>query len=234
MASDPPSPSHALTPPRQSFVRRYLDPADRLGEVLFGLIMVLTFTLGAGLIVEEGREATAEMLLGILGCNAAWGIIDGAMYMMTCMFDRSLKARLLHAIQQAPNEEDALAVVARELDDRLEPLTSPEERRHLYKTVLGKLQHLEPEPTRLEKDDVYGAIASFLLVFLSTIPAVVPFLLFGDRFVALRVSNLLLIAMLFMIGYRWARVTHSNPWVLGTILVVLGLGLVAIAMALGG
>ena len=30
------------------FVPRYLDPASRLGEILFGLIMVLTVTLTAG------------------------------------------------------------------------------------------------------------------------------------------------------------------------------------------
>jgi len=67
------------TPSSQSFVRRHLDSTEILGELLFGLIMVLTFTLGAGLIVKEGAEATSQMLWGRLGCNVAWGIIDGAM-----------------------------------------------------------------------------------------------------------------------------------------------------------
>ena len=31
-----------------SLMHRYLDPASSLGEILFGLIMTLTFTLGAG------------------------------------------------------------------------------------------------------------------------------------------------------------------------------------------
>jgi VIT1/CCC1 family predicted Fe2+/Mn2+ transporter len=83
-------------------------------------------------------------------------------------------------------------------------------------------------------EDVYGAIAVFWLVFFSAIPAVVPFLVFSDRFVALRVSNLLLLTMLFLVGYRWARVTHSNPWIVGSILLLAGLVMVAIAMALGG
>jgi hypothetical protein len=39
------------------FVPKYLDPASRLGEILFGLIMVLTVTLTAGLTVDEGRAA---------------------------------------------------------------------------------------------------------------------------------------------------------------------------------
>src|SRR5262245_47879599 len=42
--------------PLSSLAHRYLDPATTLAEILFGLIMTLTFTLGAGLIIEdEGR-----------------------------------------------------------------------------------------------------------------------------------------------------------------------------------
>ena len=234
MASNSSSLSPHGTPSRQSFVRRYLDPTETLSEVLFGLIMVLTFTLGAGLIVKEGTEATTRMLLGILGCNVAWGLIDGAMYVMSSMLDRSRKARLLQSVQKAASEEDALAMVGRELDPRLEPFTSLEERTHLYPAVLNRLVKVTPERTLVKKEDVCGAIVIFWLVFLSTIPAVVPFLVFRDRFVALRVSNLLLLTMLFLVGYRWARATHSNPWIVGSILLLVGLVMVAVAMALGG
>lgn len=231
--SSPNTPSSG-TEPKASFVTRYLDPTESLSEVLFGLIMVLTFTLGAGLIVGESREATTQMLLGVLGCNVAWGLVDGVMYMMTGMLDRSRKARLIQSIQNAADEEDALAMVGRELDSGLEPITSPEERKRLYQAVLERLQHVKPERTRLTRDDIYGAIATFWLVFVSTIPAVVPFLLFRDRFTALRVSNGLLLTLLFLVGYRWARATHSNPWRVGSILLLSGLVLVGIVMALGG
>ena len=234
MASNASSLSPYGTPSRQSFVRRYLDPTETLSEVLFGLIMVLTFTLGAGLIVKEGTEATTRMLLGILGCNVAWGLIDGAMYVMSSMLERSRKARLLQSVQKAASEEDALAMVGRELDPRLEPFTSLEERTRLYPAVLNRLIKVTPEQTLVKKEDVFGAIVIFWLVFLSTIPAVVPFLVFRDRFVALRVSNVLLLTMLFLVGYQWARATHSNPWIVGSFLLLVGLVMVGIAMALGG
>jgi hypothetical protein len=65
---------------RNSFFGRHLDPGWHMGEVLFGLIMTLTFTLAAGIVIqEEGREGAREMLIGILGCNLAWGIIDGVL-----------------------------------------------------------------------------------------------------------------------------------------------------------
>jgi len=219
---------------RPSFAERYLDPADRLGEILFGLIMTLTFTLGAGLIVQEGRDATTEMLLGIIGCNVAWGLIDGGMYLMTCMFERSRKARLLRSVREARNREEAVSVIGQELDASLEPLTSPQERQHLYGLILERLRAASPQRVRLDKEDLYGAIASFWLVFVSTIPAVLPFLIFRDRFVALRVSNLLLISLLAWVGVRWARVVHGNPWWFGSALVASGLAMVGIAIALGG
>lgn len=60
--------------PRSSLMHRYLDPASSLGEIVFGLAMTLTFTLGAGIIIEEeGREGVRDLLIAIIGCNIAWG-----------------------------------------------------------------------------------------------------------------------------------------------------------------
>jgi len=169
---------------RESFVKRHLDPTDRLGEVLFGLIMVLSFTLGAGLIVQQGEDAIRNMLIGVLGCSIAWGLIDGGMYVISCLYERGRKARLLEALQTADNDEQAMVVIGKALNDRLEPLTSPEEREHLYRQVLHRLRQVRPEQTLLRREDLYGALASFWLVFIPALPAVLPFLVFRDRFLA--------------------------------------------------
>lgn len=58
-----------------TFWNRALDPGTRLAEILFGLVMTLTFTLGAGLLVQqEGREGARTLLIAMIGCNAAWGV----------------------------------------------------------------------------------------------------------------------------------------------------------------
>jgi hypothetical protein len=62
------------------FTRRHLDPASRLGEILFGLIMVLAVTLTAGLRGAEGKAGVRQLLLAAIGSNVAWGIIDAVMY----------------------------------------------------------------------------------------------------------------------------------------------------------
>jgi len=51
--------------------KRALEPSERIAEVLFGLIMVLTFT-GSLSIAEAGRDDIRAMLIGALGCNVAW------------------------------------------------------------------------------------------------------------------------------------------------------------------
>ena len=53
--------------------RRVLDPVDRASEILFGLIMVLTFTVSLN-VTEAGRSDVRAMLVGALGCNLAWGL----------------------------------------------------------------------------------------------------------------------------------------------------------------
>ena len=60
--------------PLERSSKRVLDPIDRISEVLFGLIMVLTFT-GSLSVTEAGRESIRTMLIGALGCNLAWELL---------------------------------------------------------------------------------------------------------------------------------------------------------------
>ena len=94
-----------------------------MGEVLFGLIMTLTFTLGAGIVIqEEGREGAREMLIGILGCNLAWGIIDGVLYVLGQVFERGRLRRIgVGRAAGGRRTTDAHRAIAGELDESLEP-----------------------------------------------------------------------------------------------------------------
>ena len=93
---------------RSSLMNRYLDPASSLGEIMFGLIMTLTFTLGAGIIIEdEGREGARDLLIALIGCNIAWGVIDAAMYLVNELFTRGKRRRVAEAVRSAPDERAA-------------------------------------------------------------------------------------------------------------------------------
>lgn len=221
-------------PKREGFVEKYLDPASRLGEVLFGLIMVLSVTLAAGLTVAEGPAGVRQLLEAALGCNIAWGFIDAIMYVMNCMTARAEKARLIEAIQRAPDTQTALDIIRSDIEPRFEALTGPEDREALCASILKYLAQSEVPETTVTRDDLYGALACFWLVVLSCLPVALPFLVFSEPTRALRVSNFLLIAMLFVAGHKWAQYAHANRVVSGLVMVAIGLALVGVAILLGG
>ena len=220
--------------PKENFFQRHLDPASRLGEILFGLIMVLTATLTAGLTAAEGKAGVRHLLVSAVGCNIAWGIIDGIMYIMNCLVERGGKARFIQAVKQAPNPVAALEMVRTEVESEFESLSKPEERETLCQAILEHLAHVRPAKVWVTRQDLYGATACFGLVFVSCLPAAAPFLIFSNPKLALRASNGVLIVMLFVVGQQWAQYARVNRLAAGLAMVVIGLALVGVAILLGG
>jgi len=215
-------------------IQTYLEPSERLGEVLFGLVMVLTFTLGAGMVVAEGREGVRQLLLATIGCNVAWGLIDAVIYIMLRMSERARRMNGAARIRAVKNDEEAVDIIRREMDYGYAELMSVELKDRFSREILGFVRGMELKKIRIEKNDFLGGLASFTLVFISTVPAAIPFLFFSDPHRALRVSNLLLIGFLFLVGYRWARQTHTNRVLGGLSMMTIGIVLVGVAMLLGG
>src|SRR5262245_54428804 len=164
--------------------RRWLDPIDRISEGLFGLIMVLTFTCAISA-AESGREDVRVMLIGAIGCNLAWGIIDAVMYLMACLSERGQGVNTLRALRRATGPAEGRQIIADALPPVVASALGPDELERARQQLLALG---EPERARLGKDDWLGAIAVFLWVFLITFPVVVPFVFMSDAVRALRVS----------------------------------------------
>jgi VIT1/CCC1 family predicted Fe2+/Mn2+ transporter len=220
-------PSHQSPEPS----KRVLEPIDRVSEVLFGLIMVLTFT-GSLSVAEAGREDVRTMLIGALGCNLAWGIIDALLYLMGNLAERGRSLMTYQSVRGATDAAQAQRHIAGALPSVLASILQPAELASMHE----RLKQLpEPPPrARLTKDDWLGALGVFLLVFLSTLPVVIPFMVMHEAHRALRISNAIAIVMLFITGFAYGRITGWRPWLVGISMVILGSALVAMTMALGG
>jgi len=216
------------------FTQRHLDPASRLGEILFGLIMVLTVTLTASFTVADGRKGVRQLLLAAIGSNLAWGIIDASMYIMNAIVVRRGKIRLVEAVQRASDPGAALVLVKDRVEPELQELLGPEKAEAFSKSVLTHIVGAQITERILTKEDFYGALASFWVVFVSCLPAAIPFLVFSQPQVALRVSNFLLIAGLFYVGQKWADYAGKSRLAVGSAMVAVGLALVGVAIFLGG
>jgi len=209
---------------------RLLDPVDRISEVLFGLIMVLTST-GTLSVLTAGRADVKTMIFAALGCNLAWGIIDAGIHLMGVIDERGRNFLMVRAARRETDANYARSVIKKALPESLTAVVADTE----LEAMRQRLSRLpEPAPAGLTMNDALSAVAISLWVFFSTFPVVIPFLFINDLHLALRVSNAVAITMLFLCGYAFAKCIGRRPWTTGLLMVGVGCALVAIAIALGG
>jgi VIT1/CCC1 family predicted Fe2+/Mn2+ transporter len=212
-------------------VKQFLEPSERVAEVLFGLIMVLTFT-GSLSVAEADRADVREMLIGALGCNFAWGVIDAILYLMGSLSDHGRGIRALRALRESKSAEEGQRVIADALPPVVAATLGPAE----LEPMRRKLIEL-PAPARrphLRMNEWLGGLGVFLWVFVTTFPVAVPFIFMHDVALAMRTSNAIAIVLLFIAGYAYGSYAELRPLLTGLAMVALGVVLVGFTIALGG
>jgi len=154
------------------------------------------------------------------------------MYLMANFLSRARGLVTVRAVREARDPAVAHDLIL----DSIPPIVS----RALLPADVEAIRHrlsALPDPAtdvRLTATDLAGALGVFLLVFLSTFPVVMPFVLLPDPATALRTSNAVAVLLLFAAG--WSLGSHAGRpgWRLGLGMVFIGITLVVITMALGG
>lgn len=210
---------------------RVLEPIDRISEVLFGLIMVLTAT-GTLSVINAGHAEVKTMIIGALGCNLAWGIIDGGLYLLGCVEESGRNLMMVQTVKQTADPATAQRAIADALPEPIAASLSPED----LDSITRKVRQVSGARRRpiIAIEDWLGAAGVCLWVFVSTIPVVFPFLFVDETRTALRVSNVIAIGMLFACGYAFGRCTGLRPWQTGFVMVLIGAALTGVAILLGG
>jgi hypothetical protein len=218
-----------------------LDPIDRLTEAIYAVLIVMTFTMAYRAIdasqfnEQTVSQAVTSLAIAAFGCAVAWGIIDGAMYILLSMLERGENNRLLKRVKAAPTEGAGVDVIADHLDSTLETVMTEEERRQIYQQAYQRMRDNETKQVGFKREEFFGAIGVMLIAILVTFPVVLPLLLFRtDANMALRASNLMAIFMLFLFGYQWGKYAGGKPVRVGLLLAGLGVAMVLIAIPLGG
>lgn len=211
--------------------KRVLEPYTVIAEILFGLIMVLTFT-GSLSVADSGRDDVRLMLIGALGCNIAWGMIDAIFYLMSCVSEKGQSIHSLRALRKATSTEAANQVIT----DALPPMVAATMTTADYETLRQRLLQLPEPPDRpqLGKAEFVGALTIFFWVFIITFPVAIPFIFMDQVELAMRVSNAIAIVLLFTAGFAFAHLAQYRPWLTGIMMVVMGSLVVAATIALGG
>jgi hypothetical protein len=218
-------------PAALSNAKRLLNPVDRISEILFGLIMALTFTCTLN-VASSSKVEVKTMLISALGCNLAWGLVDAVMFILTNLAERGHGKIILHFLHTTKNADRANAVIA----DALPPIIASAMEAENLESIRKGLLKLPASSLRIRvtRMDLKMAFGIFLLVFISTVPIALPFKFIDNAQKALRISNLIAIALMFVAGWLLGRYGGYNKWLMGLSMVLLGIVLVALAIALGG
>jgi VIT1/CCC1 family predicted Fe2+/Mn2+ transporter len=210
---------------------RVLDPVDRVMEVMFGLLMAMTF-VGALSVATAGQEEVRTMMVTALGCNLAWGLADAVMYLVRTVTERTRNRTLLARLRGAMDAPAGQALVADALPAGIAAVATSGDLEALRRRIVERVD-VQPQP-RLHWNDLKGALGVFLLVVAATFPVVIPFMVFNQTAVALRTSNVIAIVMLFIAGALLARYAGGAAWRGGLAMAATGVALLAAIMALGG
>ena len=220
--------TETLAEPRSA---RVLDPIERISEVLFGLFMVLTFT-GTLSVADSGRDDVRNMLVAAIGCNIAWGFVDGVMYVLRNLVDARAQG---HADARGARRRRPGAGARHHPPGDRQRVGACSARRSSSACAVGSSTSRAAVGSRsVTARDLRGAVGVFLLVFLSTFPVVLPFVFIADPGVAKRRRPRSRSSMLFLCGYAWGRYAGLKPWRTGLVMVLLGVIVEAIVIALGG
>ena len=209
---------------------RLLNPVDRISEILFGLIMAVTI-VGSLSIATAGHAEVRTVLLGALGCNVAWGLVDAVMYVVRTATERS-RYRVLGGRVRAAEPATGQRLIADALPEHVAPIASDGTVEAMRRRILEQPPSDRP---LLRPRDFIEAAAIFALVVIATFPVVVPFMLMDDAARAFRASQIVTLVMLFLAGTTLGRYAGlRRPFLTGVVMAAFGALLIAAVKALGG
>src|SRR4051794_6286993 len=201
-------------------VRRLLNPVDRISEILFGLIMALSFTCTIR-IAHVDRTDVRDELFAAIGCNTSWGLVDAIMFILTELAERRRNVTILDHVRNTNNEEKGKQFIADALPPIIASVLDNGQMEYIRKALL-----VVPESSirlGVTLTDVKMAAGIFLLVFLSTFPVALPFVLTGDVQLAFHISNLVAILLLFFSGWLLAKYSGYNRWLTSLVITFIGI-----------
>ena len=211
---------------------RVLDTVERVSEMCFGLFMALTF-VGAVSVATAGQDDPARtMLVTALGCNLAWGLVDAVMYLVRTITTRGRKITTMLAVRKAPDAASGVKVLREAMPPLARTLMSDAELEAIRMRLIAMTTL--PDKPHLHGQDWLGALGIFVIVVATTFPVALPFVIIKDLPLAMLISRVLTIAMLFGGGFALGRFAGYGGWKEGLSMTALGLALTVAIIALGG
>ena len=184
-----------------------LDPVHRVSEIIFGLIMALTFT-GALSAATAAREEIRTMMFAALGCNLAWGLVDAVMYLVQTLTERTRNFTLRRRVRSAARPQEATRSLRKPCRAPRYPSSVP----RVWRTCASDSPRCPSHPPAAPGlDDYVGAVGVFSSRRPHDLSGVVPFMLFQQTALAMRVSNAVAVVTLSWPAIRSGAIPAESP-----------------------
>src|SRR5690349_2783228 len=104
--------------------KRLLDPLDRAEEILFGLIMTLTFTCSISIANAKATDVR-QLLIAAISCNLAWGIVDATMYLIGVLAQRNRNKLIFDYVRNSTEPDKSREFIAGSLPPIVASILKP-------------------------------------------------------------------------------------------------------------
>jgi VIT1/CCC1 family predicted Fe2+/Mn2+ transporter len=205
-------------------------------EIISGVFIVLILINNFEIISKNWALNNAVLFAFIIILiNLIWGIVDGLSFIFTSLLEKGRYNRMISRVKSS-DKKLATEIIKNELDNTIISRCDKETKEQIIEAVFKNLSLTSSaiiKKPKIFKSDIIGAFLCVFFVFLPCIVILPFFLLINNLTLAILVSNIIGLGMLFAFGYKLGSCTDRNKIITGMVIMLIGLAIIATAIAFG-
>jgi hypothetical protein len=205
-------------------------------EIITGLFIVLILINNFEIISKNWAVNNAVYFaLIIILINLIWGIVDSLGFIFSSLLDQGRYNKVISRVKSS-GRETAIEAIAKELKytiiSRCDEETKGQIIKAIFKNIFSNSLAVLKKP-KVSKENIIGAFLCVFFVFLPCILILPFFIAINDISLAILVSNIIGLAIFFAFGYKLGSCANRNKILTGMIIMLIGLAIIATAIAFG-
>ena len=204
-------------------------------EIISGLFIVLIMINGSKNFIDNQLFSKTKLVILIATINLLWAAVDGLLLIFTNLLERGRYDKMISTIKSR-DKNLATQMVSNELNRTIINVLDEKDKVLITETVLDKILSLSANTAKKFKISSRDVLGSAIVIFFVFSPSILilPFFLFINNLsVAILISNIIGILLLFGFGYRLGDCIKRNKILIGLTVAIIGLAVMIIGTVLG-
>jgi VIT1/CCC1 family predicted Fe2+/Mn2+ transporter len=204
-------------------------------EIVSGLFIVLIMINESKNFIDNQLLSKTRLVILIATINLLWAAVDGLLLIFTNLLERGRYNKMISTIK-ASDKNLATQTISNELSRTIINVLDEKDKDLITETVLEKILLLSANTAkkfRISSRDILGSAIVIFFVFSPSI-LILPFFLFTSNLgIAILISNIIGILILFGFGYKLGDCIKRNKILTGLTVAIIGLAVMIAGTVLG-